>query len=417
MGNKRSNSRFQKTLLCFIDGFDFNRINAENTPFLSRSLAKYPHVRVNAHPSSDHLPTILTGKHPHEHKMFDVILKTDPDRNSLTKRLFQLLPDFITTTLQCLRYMVTNSYELPTIPPKRRNQFQIMRTKSYKLKNDFNSLLKIGDFDTIFGIIGKERCNYLYTNSSVLNQNILEKFGRGDHDFEFLEIYTLDSLQQWNLDKPAKIDRYYREADIFLKDLYEKCHLNGVSLILLSDHGHDRVTETIDILNSLKNLGIKDEEYSYFIQFAMARFWFHNSIARNKALKMFSENSSMKVFSWQELESFNLHLQDSRYGEIFCMLKSGCIFFPDDFTQPVSDIISGLLDKKRMPRIFDPKYRGSHSFLKEYDSSKGFLLMFDDNFKASGSSINIVDVAPTLIDFIGYENPSTMSGNPAFTRT
>jgi len=405
---------FKKTLLCYMDGFDFNRINSENTPFISQSLNKYPYVRITSHPTSDYLPTILTGKHPHEHKIFDVILKTNSRKNNVIKRLFQLLPDSVTTSLQCFLYLISNSFDLPTIPPKRRNQFHIMRTKRFKQKNNFNALLKISNSETIFNIIGKEKCSFLYTNSSNLNKKILRKVGRGDYVLEFLEIYSLDSVQQWNMNKPAIISNFYRDVDVFLNNLFENCRENGVALILLSDHGYDEVIGTIDILNSLKNLGIHEDEYSYFIQSPMARFWFHNNTARNSALELFDKINDLSSFTWQELEKFNIVLQDPRYGEVFCMAKPGYIFFPDDFVQPVADLILGLLDKKQRARLFDPKFRGCHSFLEEYNSSKGFLINFDDNCKAISSDISMADVAPSLIDFMGYEIPKTMSGNPVF---
>lgn len=414
MNNEKNSSRFQKTLLCFIDGFDFNRINPENTPFISRSLNTYPYVRITSHPTSDHLPTILTGKHLHEHKIFDVILKTNSRETNVIKRLFQLLPDSVTTSLQCFLYLISNSCDLPRIPPKRRSQFHIIRTKSYKHKNNFDALLKINNSETIFNIIGKENCRYLYTNSSKLKQKILRKVGRGDYVLEFLEIYTMDTVQQWYMNNPVMINKFYRDTDVFINNLYEKCRENGVTLILLSDHGHDEVIGTIDILNSLKNLGIHEDEYSYFIQSQMARFWFHNNAARNRALEMFDKINDMRSFTWQELEKFNLVFRDSRYGEVFCMSKAGYIFFPDDFVQPVADLILGLLDKKKRARLSDPKFRGTHSFLREYNSSKGFLTIFDDNCKAISSGIHMVDVAPSLLDLIGYGIPKTMSGSPMF---
>ena len=414
MNYEKSASGFQKTLLCFIEGCDFNRINSENTPFLSRSLNKYPHARITSHPTTDPLPSILTGKHPHEHRIFDVILKADSSKKNVIKRLFQHLPDSVTTTLQCFLYLISNSCDLPRMSPKRRDKFQIVRTKSYKNKNNCNALLEINNLDTIFNIIGKEKCRYSYTTSSNLQKKFLGKVGRGEYVLEFLEIYSLDLVQQWNMDKLAIVDNFYNVTDVFLSNLYEKCCENGVALILLSDHGHDEIIGAIDILNSLKNLDIHENEYSYFIQAPMARFWFHNNIARNSALELFDNINELSSFTWQELDKFNLVFPDSRYGEVFCMTKPGYIFFPDDFVQPVADLILGLLDKKQRARIFDPKFRGNHTFLKEYNSSKGFLTIFDDNCTAISPEIKIVDVAPSLIDFMGYRVPKTMSGNPMF---
>ena len=94
-----------KTLVCFIDGFDFNRINPETTPFLAIALNNYPFFRISTNPGTDHLPTILTGKHPHEHEIFDVILTTNKKRNNFLKKIFQMLPDVVTTSFQCFLYL------------------------------------------------------------------------------------------------------------------------------------------------------------------------------------------------------------------------------------------------------------------------------------------------------------------------
>jgi len=233
---KKAIPGFKKSLLCFIDGFDFNRINPENTPFMSRSLSKYPHVRITSEPTTDHLPTILTGTHIHEHKIYDVILKTNSRNTTVIKRLYELLPDSLTTTLQCFLYLMSNSCELPRIPPKRRYQFDIVRAKSYRYKNYFNGLLKTGNIDTIFNIIGKEKCRYSHTTTSNLQQKILRNAGRGDCVLEFLEIYSVDLIHQWNMNKPEVVENFYRDIDVFLNNLCEKCRENGVALILLSDH-------------------------------------------------------------------------------------------------------------------------------------------------------------------------------------
>lgn len=401
-------------LVCFIDGFDFNRINPETTPFLAISLRKYPFARISTNPCTDHLPTLLTGKHPHEHEIFDVVLTDHKKKNNLLIKFFQLLPDLVTTSLQCFLYLISASFDLPTIPPDRRGLFQIMRTKTYKQKNNYINLLKIGDSETVFNLVGKEQCRYLFTNSTRLNQKILPKIGRGDYTLEFVEVYSVDIAQMWNMDKASKIDSHYRGIDLFMNNLHEKCLGNGTKLILVSDHGYDKVVGTIDILSYIRDLNICEDEFTYFIQFPMARFWFKNNISRNKASEFFHGINNMKTFTWRELKKFDLVLQDSRYGEIFCMAKRGYIFFPNDFVQPMADLFLGLFDKEQRPRLFDSKHKGSHTFLREYDSSRGFLIIFDEKYKPLNSNIKMVDVAPSLLKILGYKTPDSMTGKPAF---
>lgn len=112
----------KKLLLCYIDGMDIRSINKNNFPFLYEFLKTYPCVKITSPPSTDSLPTLLSGTYPHVHGMWGVKLKPISLR-SIPDRLIDYLPDILTTTTQCLFQAFTNSFDLPAVPPRRRRLF------------------------------------------------------------------------------------------------------------------------------------------------------------------------------------------------------------------------------------------------------------------------------------------------------
>ena len=48
------------------------------------------------------------------------------------------------------------------------------------------------------------------------------------------------------------------------------------------------------------------------------------------------------------------------------------------------------------------------------DSEKGTFMLLDDNYKTDKEEIKTIDVAPTIINLLGYEQPVSLKGSSAF---
>ncbi len=404
----------RKLLLCYISGLDLRRINAGTTPFISESLDLYPKVFIRNLPSNDLLPTILTGTYPTEHGMWGVKLKsktTEP----FSARLTDLLPDIVTTSVQCLVHLFTGSFDLAAMPPKRRRLFELKRTKYHRRTRLTEALLEIGGIETCLGVVGKSESRYLYSNSSDPIKNVPNKIGSGLYKLEILELYSLDLIQQWNLDRVQKISDFYSRIDRFLNSISERCKANGVILSLLSDHGHEEIKGSIDINRELNRLNVAEDEYTFFIDVSVARFWFRTVSARREILSKLSELENVTLLTSENLKEYHLLFPDSQYGEVFFVSDPGYIFFPHDFYQPLANLYLALSDSRQISRLKNPRHRGTHGYLPHHESERAFMIVFDEQCKARREQIDIIDVAPSVLSILGYRIPDSMGGFSIFS--
>ncbi len=403
----------KKLLFCYIDGMDLRRIDRTNAPFVSDILKSQHGVHITSPPSSDSLPTLLTGAYPSEHGMFGVKLKPNTSRSRITKIIDQI-PDVLTTTAQCMFHVLTGSYDLSAIPPKRRRRFQILRTHQDKKYKKTENLLQFGGLKSCLGAVGMEKCRYIYSRTSDPLQDLIHKIGSGKHIFEFVHLYSFDLLQRWGLDRAEKIEWIYEYFDSFVRSVYEKCNNNDITLLLFSDHGYDQIQGYIDLKQRLKILGLSEEEYTYFIELSMARFWFFSDRARNIIVRMLREIPNSGFFSWKDLQQFNISFNDPQYGEAFIMSHPGFAFFPHDFHQPIANLFLGVTDPKQRPRLFNPRHRGEHCLLPNFESAKGFMLLLSRDYESCKKEADLIDVSPTILEILGIEKPDTMFGSPVF---
>lgn len=177
-----------KLLVCYIPGLDFRRVTPANSPYLHHALSSYPSVRLNTLPSTELLPTLLTGVYPHEHGVWQVELKPEA-RSSPPRRVQDRVPDVLMTTLQCFRQLFDSSYDLAAIPNRRRRFFQQHRFKYTRRERSGEVLARIGSYDSIFGILRHE-ARYLFTKDFRSLDSLVAELPSNQHRLEFLEMYA-----------------------------------------------------------------------------------------------------------------------------------------------------------------------------------------------------------------------------------
>jgi len=425
-----------KIFVCYIPGMDLRGINAVQTPFMAGLFKSYPNVRIKSFPNTDLMPTLLTGVYPHEHGMWQVRLKSETPSSRRIRSNW--IPDILTSTYQGLVHLFNHSFDLATIPDRRLRHFEILRFKQtrhyfpslnelfarmlygkdvdqYKSQEWNPHFLEIGSIKTIFSIVGKENSRFVFNRKiSKLNPLLGEVCSRNIR-LEFLELHSLDIIEHWNLNNDDAIRESYREVDAFIKRLHQKCEQKNVTLLILSDHGQERVKDSIDIKARLKPLEVSEDEYQYYIEAPMARFWFHTDRARAKVVGLLSSIPNGTVISYKDLHQYNVRFDHDRYGEIYFIADPGFIIFPNDFYQPMANLFLGLTDRQQRPRIWNPKLRGSHGYFPHHESEKGFMIVLANRYKTNQEEIDIIDVAPTLLGLMGIKKTDDMKGNCIFT--
>ena len=81
--------------------------------------------------------------------------------------------------------------------------------------------------------------------------------------------------------------------------------------------------------------------------------------------------------------------------------------------QPVANLFLGLQDWKQRPRLTNPVHRGCHGYLPEHASERGFLLHSGPEAVELREEVELVDLAPTVLQLVGVPVPERMSGRSA----
>jgi predicted AlkP superfamily pyrophosphatase or phosphodiesterase len=402
-------------LICYTPGADLRRIDTRSTPYLSALFNSYPWVRINTFPSTELVPTLLTGVYPHKHGIWQVKLRS----NNILKARHQLvekLPDILTTTFRCFTHLLDPSSDrLSAIPFRRIRHFEEKRFKYTKRSRPSVILNKIGGINTLFSAVTKGKGSYIFMKKFGALNGLLNRVS-SEFELQFFEVYALDLYQHWNLNSNRRISKAYGIIDDFVEKLVERCEHQNITLLLLSDHGQERVNETINIRRKLRKLDLSENEYHYFIEVPSARFWFNTDRARRKIIEMLTSIDGGSVFSYEDMHKFNVRFGDDRYGEIYFIADPGYIIFPHDFYHPLANIFLGLTDWHQRGRLFNPKHRGNHGYLPEYESEKGFMLVLDSKYKIRKREADIIDVAPSVLDLLGREKMDYMTGNSVFNK-
>lgn len=398
----------RQLLVCYVPGLDTRHISDAATPAIAELISQYSCVEISTIPNTELVPTLLSGVYPHQNQIWQVSI--DARRAPTTvQRMVDVLPDLVTTTAQCIRQKFDSEFDLAAIPPRRRREFTQHRFKYTRRAATPEIMEEFNGYKTIFGLLDKDaryRFTYRFDALDSLARDILA----GALRFEFVEMYALDLYQHWHLDKEAGMREALGRTDRFVASLREGCARNGHTLVLLSDHGQEPVTDTIPLVRTLRKSGIPQAEYSYYCELACTRLWFHSERARKVIVSKLQQLRNCRLLHFSEMHQYQVCFGDARFGEYYVMADAGSIFFPHDFYQPLANLYLGLFGDSQRSRIFNPVHRGNHGYLPHNPSERGLLVLADDAVKPNRKTMALIDFAPTMLDYLGAAIPAHMTG-------
>jgi hypothetical protein len=398
-----------RLLVCYIPALDLRTMDEATTPYISRLLDTQPWARIHTLPTVDHVPTLLTGTYPHEHGLWGLKLRP-PSASAPLDAVVDMLPELVTTTAQCVVHAVTGHFDLATMPASRRRRFESKRFKAVKLTAHRSILEPIGGLPTVFSVVGKDDADFVFHADLKRLGSLLERLGSGRVTLEVVEVHALDRLQHWRLDQPERIRYYYRQTDDFVRDLHQKCERNGVTFVLLSDHGMEPVTGYIDLLGGMRRLGVPSREYSYFIENTRATYWFHSDRARATIGDWLASQRDGSLFTYTDMRQYCMDFRDASYGDVYFFPNPGFTFYPNDFCHPLANRVLAYQDWQQRPRMTNARHRGDHGYRPEAECERGLLVVADDGRATRSQDITLVDFAPTILDLLGHAAPASMRG-------
>jgi hypothetical protein len=159
----------------------------------------------------------------------------------------------------------------------------------------------------------------------------LEAVARGGTRCLYLYLADLDGVMHAEgTDSPAVANKL-REYDRALRGLVTlaQSRYRSVHLHVFSDHGMTDVLGTSDLRARVEALGLTfGTEYAAVYDSTLARFWFQDSAARRRVMKLLDAEATGRVLSADDLEVLGCDFGDDRYGEVIFLLEPGYVFDP-----------------------------------------------------------------------------------------
>lgn len=403
----------ERLLVCYVPGLDRRRIDREATPFVAAAFDRYPSCDVLTYPTTELVPTLVTGTMPQDHGVWQVSLRDDVEE-SWRSRLLALVPDPLAVLAQCARQWIDPGFDLAAIPWRRRRHFRLHR---FKYTRRQAGTLDLGPQApaSIFDVVGA-RSRYRFSLRFEDATGLLADLPDDRFDLDFLEFYAFDLTSHWNLDRADVMRAASRQVDDLVRILHGRCLERGVRLLLLVDHGQEPIVRHLDLVGVLRDSGADPREYHRFVEIGLARLWFETPRAREAIVSSLEATPGIRTYDLDGMRQFGIDFPDSRFGEIYVVADHGTAFFPHDFYQPLANLYLGWTHPVLRPRIRDPRHRANHGQHPEHPSERGYMVLFDDDAQARRSEVGVLDVAPTLLDLVGRPRPATMRGGPAFSR-
>ncbi len=167
-----------------------------------------------------------------------------------------------------------------------------------------------------------------------------------------------------------------------VKDRYD-----AVNLLLLGDRGMVDVVRTIDPWKVLKETRLRSgNDYAFFLDSTMARFWFYHGGARRTVTEALSTLTAGSILDNEALARLKIAGCDSRNGELIFLANPGVVIFPNFF------------QSRGVPA------RGMHGYDPYCADNMGHLLIYDtEDSSISGVSLGEVDstaIFSTLVDLL-----------------
>jgi hypothetical protein len=405
-------SPLQSLFVCYIPGLDARRIDADVMPYLAALRAQHAAVPIRTFPNTELVPTLVSGVLPHQHRVWQVSLKPEFRGGASMASVADAIPDIVVTTAQCTRHFFNREYDLPAIPLRRRRRFELHRFKYTRRAVDAEGMDEFSGYPSLFGLLG-DQAEYIFTKDFDSLPKLAQRLPTGQRALEFLEMYALDLTQHWHLDNREVMDEALSHTDRFVRDLHARCRHLGVRLMLLVDHGQEPVVGTVPLIQTLKRAGIPESEYSYFVELASARLWFHTERARRVLSEVLVSLPKTTVLSWQSMHQYDVCFEDDAFGELYIFADAGQVLFPHDFYQPIGNAVLGLMDHHQRQRVMNPVHRGNHGYLPHHASERGWVLM-DESSVPTRPEARLIDIAPTILELVGAVRPPHMTGTPLF---
>lgn len=399
--------------ICYVPGLDRRRIDPGDTPHVAGLLERYGEASLEPLPTTELVPSLVTGTYPHDHRVWQVQLKPDLKTTALD-RVLDAVPDSLMKLWQCGRHVFDPGMDLVCLPRRRRRKFISYRFKyTRRVKQSQSTMAQFNGMPSIFKLLGDET-RYYFDKSFDKAEARLDQLVDPSQRMMFYEFYAFDMFCHWQMDQPERVISQLQRTDRLIAELHRLCDERDVTFMLLVDHGQEPVRGHVDFLRALRETGVPRSEYETYSEIGVARLWFHTDRARKVITQKMHELEHVQVRTWEEMHQYNIRFEDASFGELYLYCDHGYTFYPHDFAQPLGSFYQSFKSPEMRGRRFNPRHRGNHGHLPDHPSEKGYVVLADDRWSVAHADADVIDFAPSVLRLLGETPPATMKGTPIY---
>lgn len=403
----------ERLFVCYVPGLDRRRVNDEDTPHVSGLIQLHGAASLEPLPTTELVPSLLTGTYPHEHLVWQVQLKPEA-RTTLLDRVLDAVPDPLMKLWQCGRHVFDPQMDLVCLPRRRRRKFISYRFKyTRRVTQRQETMKQFNGHPSVFELLG-DRTQYWFDKSFTKAEARLDQLVNPDDRFVFYEFYAFDMFCHWQMDQPRRVTEYLRRTDRLIAELHRLCRERGVTFMLLVDHGQEPIRGYVNLPRILRQTGVSRSEYESYSEIGVCRLWFHTDRARQTITRRLQQVEHVQLRTWQQMHAYNICFDDPSFGELYVYADHGYALYPHDFAQPLGSFYQSFKGEELRGRRFNGRHRGNHGHLPDHPSEKGYVVLAEEGFRVEHADGDIIDFAPSVLSVMGEAPPASMKGRPLF---
>jgi hypothetical protein len=288
--------------------------------------------------SSACIPSILSGRYPHEHRNWSYFVYDPKNSPFRSLRWLQLLPQWLTSRRRVRRWLsryvkmrlkFKGYFDLYNVPFRYISLFDFTEKKSPLQPGGMNR------GPNIFDALQERKIAYHVSVPARGEEGNLEALVKDINaeniDFAFLYWPDLDGLMHRvgndSPEVPEKLRSYETKIARLMAAARE--HYQEVRLYIFSDHGMANCDKHIDLKAKIDALGYTmGRDYAVVYDSTMARFWFFNDAARRAIVDCLQTVKEGEILSDAELTDLGTFFPDRYFGELIFLIEEGTLIVP-----------------------------------------------------------------------------------------
>ena len=363
----------------FVDALGWEIVSKYN--FLKDTLVYRKKVEMQFGYSSAAVPTILSGKHPQEHKHFSFFYY-NPNKSPFEN--FKYLKFFFGAGLhpKCLfnrgrvRRIIsrltakmlgyTGYFSLYSVP------FNKLPLFDYCEKTDIFASGGLSPVENLYDILEASGLKFHISDwrkSEEENIALAKQAIADDADFVFVYTGAFDAFMHDNVFDSSAIENKLSAYEQKVYSILQTLSNTGkdFNFTIISDHGMTPTSEVCDLMRIVKSLDLKfGKDYVAFFDSTMARFWYPTNSQEVKA-KIQKALSTCKghFLSKVEKENYGIDFEDNLYGEDIFITDEGIQISPCDLGPKALNGMHGYMPTAKdsyacMLSNTEPKFEPKH---------------------------------------------------------